>query len=69
MNAISESFRLPGYYWISLEGQEAEEACWDGRHWFVSGSRTRIVGAVVALTARTAPLPSAKVEGLSAGRS
>ena len=58
MNAVSEIFRPRGFYWIALAGQEAEEACWDGSHWTVAGSHTRIVSPVLVLTPRTAALPA-----------
>ena len=62
MNAINETLRLPGYYWIKLDCLDAEEACWDGHDWFVSGSRTRIAGDVLVLTPRTAALPPGSLE-------
>ncbi len=63
VNAVFETNRVPGYYWIAIAGQEAEEACWDGSDWLVSGSRTRIVGTVLVLTSRTAALPTESLEG------
>lgn len=67
MNAMSGQVRAPGFYWISLEGQEAEEATWTGDDWFVTGSRTRIVGTVSVLSQRTAALPSSSRENQSTG--
>lgn len=62
MNAMSGQVRAPGFYWIALEGQEAEEATWTGNGWFVTGSRTQIVGTVSVLSQCTAALPLSNLE-------